>query len=289
MILASVAELMNSAWPAGVMMLGLGGLFAVILLVASEKLKVEVDAKVEAIQGSLPGVDCGACGFAGCGSYAKAVAADPELIGKCAPGGSATAEKIAEILSLSVGGGAAPLRPVIHCNADIDNRTYYAKYEGIESCTAANALTNVQACKFGCVGYGDCVASCKFDAIHIVNGLATVDYDKCTGCTACSKACPKNIIEMVPFSEPAMTVVACHSQETGRMTRQMCKVGCIGCGLCKKNSDIFAVNNNLASVIYTDYKVDEGVETATTKCPTKVIKRVGKGVIAESKVESPVA
>jgi ferredoxin len=115
-----------------------------------------------------------------------------------------------------------------------------------------------------------------------------VDYDKCTGCTACSKACPKNIIEMVPFSEPVMTVVACHSQETGRMTRQMCKVGCIGCGLCKKNSDIFEVSNNLASINYTQYKVDEGVETAIAKCPTKVIRRVGKGVIAESKIESPV-
>ncbi len=284
MILASVAELINSAWPAGVMMLGLGSLFALVLLVASEKLKVEVDAKVEAIQASLPGVDCGACGFAGCGAYANAVAADPELIGKCAPGGSATSEKIAEILSLSVGGGSAPLRPVIHCNADIDNRTYYARYEGIESCTAANALTNVQACKFGCVGYGDCVASCRFDAIQIVNGLARVDYDKCTGCTACSKACPKMIIEMVPFSDPAMTIVACHSQEIGRMTRKMCKVGCIGCGLCKKNSDIFEVNTNLAKVNYTDYKVDEGVDTATTKCPTKVIIMAGKGV--EAKVES---
>jgi len=276
MILANVAELFHSAWPAGVMMLGLGSSFALVLLVASEKLKVEVDPKVEKIQDALPGVDCGACGFAGCGSYAKAVAADPELIGKCAPGGSATAQAIAEILSLQVGSGAAPLRPVVHCNAAQAQRTYFANYEGIESCTAANALTNVQACKFGCVGYGDCVAACKFDAIHVIDGLATVDYSKCTGCTACSKACPKNIIEMVPFSEDAMTVVACNSKETGRVTRQMCKVGCIGCGLCRKQSALFAVADNLARVNYDTYQVDDGVATAMEKCPTKVIKTMGK-------------
>ena len=276
MILASVAELINSVWPAGVTMLGLGSCFALILLVASEKLKVEVDPKVERIRAALPGVDCGACGLAGCNSYAKAVATDPSLIGKCAPGGSAVAETIAGILSLQVGEGSAPLRPVIHCNAQKDQRTYLAQYEGIRSCTSANALSSAQACRFGCLGYGDCVAACKFDAIHIVNGLATVDYDRCTGCTACAKACPKGIIEMVPFSDEAMVVVACSSRESGRVTRQMCQVGCIGCGLCAKQSDLFKVVDNLARMDYTRYRNDEPVQTAMAKCPTKVIRMIGK-------------
>lgn len=276
MILATIVEMWNSVWPASVTMLGLGGCFALVLLIASEKLKVEVDPKVEAIQASLPNVDCGACGFAGCGSYAKAVAADPELIGQCAPGGGETAGKIAEILSLQVPDGCAPLRPMIHCNAAQDQRTYFAKYEGIESCTAADALANVQACKFGCVGYGDCVAACKFGALQIVNGLATVDYDKCTGCTACSKACPKGIIRMVPFSQDRMLVVACNSRENSRTTRSMCKVGCIGCGLCAKKSDVFSVTDSLADINYDAYRVDEGVEAAQAKCPTKVIKGIGK-------------
>ena len=49
MILANILELRNSAWPAGVMMFGLGSGFAVILLIASVKLKVEVNPKVDEI------------------------------------------------------------------------------------------------------------------------------------------------------------------------------------------------------------------------------------------------
>ncbi|MHC5088995.1 MAG: (Fe-S)-binding protein, partial [Planctomycetota bacterium] len=96
--LASVMELFNNAWPAAVLALGLGSVFALILLIASIKLKVVVDPKIEAVQAALPGVDCGACGFAGCGSYAKAVVADPELLGKCAPGGAETSDALAGIL-----------------------------------------------------------------------------------------------------------------------------------------------------------------------------------------------
>ncbi len=276
MVIATIFELWNSAWPAGVTMLGLGGCFAVVLLIASEKLKVEVDPKIEQIHEALPHLDCGACGFPGCGQYAKAVLADPELIGKCAPGGAETSEKIAGILNLQVGDSGAAKRPIVHCRAHMADRTYYAVYEGIQTCTAANATANVQACKFGCLGYGDCVSACKFDALHVADGLATVDYEKCTGCTACSKACPRNLIEMVPFTQGNMITVACSSRETGRNTRGMCKVGCIGCGLCVKQTDMFAMNDNLARADYERYEPTEQTETAVSKCPTGVIVYRGK-------------
>ncbi len=273
---------LHEIWPAGVIMLGLGGSFALVLLIASIKLKVEADPKIEQIQKTLPGIDCGACGFAGCSSYAKAVAENPQLIGRCAPGGAATSAKIAEILNLQVSSGGHPLRPVVHCRAHKGDKTFYAIYQGIESCTAANALANVQACKFGCLGFSDCVAACRFDALHIVEGLAIVDYEKCTGCTACSKACPRNLIEMVPFSQENMITVACSSKENGKTTRQMCKAGCIGCGLCAKQSEMFVVIDNLAKVDYEKYSDDEKAAVAMSKCPTKVIIRVGKNIKANA-------
>lgn len=275
MILAAID--IQSIILAGVTMLALGGAFAIVLLVASIKLKVVVDPKIEAVHEALPNIDCGACGFAGCASYAKAVVADPELLGKCAPGGADTSAAIAEVLNLQVSGGGAPARPIIHCRANTADRTYFSEYSGIESCTSANVLPNVQACKFGCLGYGDCVRACKFDALHVVNGLATVDYEKCTGCTACSKACPRNLIEMVPFSYDDMMTVACSSLENGKTTRSMCKVGCIGCKMCTKQDEAFFMSDaTLAKLDYEKYQPGETSEKAMAKCPTKVIIYRGK-------------
>ena len=269
-------ELWNSAWPAGTTMLVLGGSFAVVLLIASEKLRVEVDPKVEQIHEALPKLDCGACGFAGCVSYAKAVLENPELIGKCAPGGPESTEAIATVLSLQISDSGPAKRPIVHCRAHTADKTCYAKYSGLRTCVSADALPNVQACKFGCLEFGDCVDACKFDALHIIDGLVTIDYEKCTGCGACSRTCPRNLIEMVPFSYENMMTVACSSKETGKSTRAMCKVGCIGCGLCVKQTDIFSLEDNLAHLDYEKYQPTEQTDTAMNKCPTGVIIFRGK-------------
>jgi ferredoxin len=76
---------------------------------------------------------------------------------------------------------------------------------------------------------------------------------------------------MVPFSQENMLTVACKSCETGRATRSMCKVGCIGCGLCAKQTELFKVEDNLARLDYQKYQPTEQTETAMNKCPTGVI------------------
>ena len=267
MILANIVQLL----PAGLTMLVLAVIFAIALLIASEKLKVVVDPKVEQVHKILPHLDCGACGFPGCSQYAKAVIENPELIGRCSPGGPKVADAIGIVLNLQASKSGPLKRPVVHCRAGTADKTFYAVYQGIQTCTSANALANVQACKFGCLGFGDCVRACKFDALHIVNGLATVDYNKCTGCAACSRACPRNLIEMVPFGSENMMTVACSSRETGKVTRSMCAVGCIACGICARQTDMFKVENNLARLDYVKYQPSPQSETAMAKCPTGVI------------------
>lgn len=61
------------------------------------------------------------------------------------------------------------------------------------------AVTKV--CANSCIGCGLCEKTCKFDAIHVVNNVAVVDYDKCRNCTMCAKACPRNVIEPIPTPE----------------------------------------------------------------------------------------
>lgn len=276
MMAAALTELWSSAWPAGLLLLGIGSAFAVVLLIASIKLRVKEDPKVEQVEQALPGLDCGACGYAGCASYARAVVANPDLIGLCAPGGQEASERIASILNLQISDSGPARRPVVHCRAHTDDKLYFAVYAGLESCAAADAMPNVQACKFGCLGFGDCTRVCRFDAIHIVDGLATVDYEKCTGCGACASVCPRELIEMVPFNHENMMVVACKSREDTKSTRQFCKAGCIGCGLCSKQSEQFEVKDNLARVDYEHYRSDEETEKAMEKCPTGVIVYRGK-------------
>ena len=133
-------QLWTTAWPAGVTMLGLGLAFAIVLLIASEKLKVEVDPRVEQISALLPHAGCGGCGFAGCDQYAQAVLNDPQLIGKCGPGGADVAAKIAMVLNVQISNSGPPVRPIVRCRAHTGDRTYYATYRGIETCIAANAL-----------------------------------------------------------------------------------------------------------------------------------------------------
>jgi ferredoxin len=84
-------------------------------------------------------------------------------------------------------------------------------------------------------------------------------------------------------------VVACSSKENGRMTRAMCSVGCIGCGLCAKQTDVFTVKDNLARVDYARYQPTEAAEAARQKCPTKVIVFRGKGAPADEKVSKAAA
>jgi len=269
-------ELWKTSWPAAVTMLVLGIGFAVILLVASEKLKVVQDERIDRVQAVLPNANCGACGFAGCQDYAKMVVADPTQLGKCYPGGQAVAAKISEILNLQISSGGASKKPVVFCRANKDDKTYYTEYSGIPSCTSANAIANVQACKFGCLGFGDCKAACKFDAIKVVDGLATIDYEKCTGCGACAKACPRNLIELIPFAHSTMMVVACKSQENGKDTRAFCKVGCIACKMCTKQSDAFEMTGNLARLDSAKYQPGEAFDTAMKKCPAGTIVYRGK-------------
>ncbi len=181
-------------------MLGLVG--AAILVIAAKYLTVEEDPRIGEVTEALPGANCGACGYAGCADYAKAIVSGEAEIGRCVPGGQKCADAVAAIMGISAG-AATPMRAVVLCQGSCEKTKEKYEYQGVKSCAAAVASTAARRpAPSAAPGFGDCVKACKFDAIHVVDGVSVVDPDKCTGCGECAKACPKHIISVRPVCDP---------------------------------------------------------------------------------------
>lgn len=263
---------------AGVTLLVVGFVFVVVLAIADAKLKVKQDPMVEAILNVLPGANCGGCGLAGCGAYAEAVVTDHGLMGKCGPGGESLVHKIAAILGIEAS-AAASVRAVVRCSAKTADKINSTRYDGLGSCGEMQVVAGAMGCPYGCLGGGDCQEACEFDAIHIVDGLTVVDYEKCVGCGACVKVCPRQLIELLPMKEDPMLVIACASRDKAKDVRSYCKVGCVGCGLCVKIApDMFRMEQDLAVIDYEKYAGPEDRDKAQKKCPRNMMVYVGTKV-----------
>jgi ferredoxin len=165
-----------------------------------------------------------------------------------------------------------PYRPVIHCGAKTGDKKGVVEYDGVRSCVEANVVGVTQGCIYGCLGFGDCVASCNYGAMRMEDGLPVIDYAKCTGCGACVRACPRNIIESIPFKQERMLVIACSNKEPARLVKQVCTVGCVGCKMCQKLlADMFQIKDNLAYIDYEHYAGEEDREKVIAKCPADVM------------------
>lgn len=262
---------------AGVSLLVMALIFTYVLCWANQAFYVEVDPRVEAICAVLPGANCGGCGGAGCGDYADAVVHKGAAVNLCNPGGAAAAAAIAKIMGVEVDTTAAPKRPVVHCGALADQRLGKGEYLGERTCAAATNMAGVQGCKYGCLGFGDCVRACNYEAISIRDGLAVVNYNRCVGCGACVRACPRNIISMAPFKSEQIYAVTCSNKESGPAVKAVCQSGCIGCSACTKKSSLFSMDGGLAVIDYEQYDNDklEEMAAAAEKCPTNSIQLRG--------------
>jgi len=218
---------------------GIGLLAAAGLGVASRVFAVQVDPKVEQVLALLPGANCGACGFPGCGGAAAAMVAGNAKIDACSVN---TAENKAEIAKLLGQEFSATGRrvAVVHCAGGAANVEKRFDYIGVASCVAADRVAGgFLSCRFGCLGLGDCRKACAFGAISIVDGLARIDPAVCTSCGMCLKACPRQLIDLQP--ETQQVRVNCQNPERGKAVSSACRVGCIGCGRCAKVCPVGAI------------------------------------------------
>lgn len=260
---------------AAIVVLGAVGLiFAVVLYFVAQKFKVIEDPKIDEIAEVLPGANCGGCGKAGCRALAEAFVKQGDMEGlRCPAGGDAVAEKVAAILGIEAS-KAEPQVAVIRCAAGCANNPPKSSFQGMKSCAFANSVyVGTNGCAFGCLGLGDCYNVCQFGAITLDpnTGYPTIDEEKCVGCGACAKACPRMVIELRNKGPKNRRMyVSCVNKEKGAAARKTCTNACIGCGKCAKVCpfDAITVENNVAYIDYTKCKLCRKCEG---ECPTGAI------------------
>ena len=140
---------------------GLGLAIGIMLIVASKKFHVETNPLVDEVLEILPGVNCGACGYAGCADFAEHVVEDSAPLTGCPVGGFDVAQQIGSIMGQDVSTSEAEY-PYVRCQGGV-NCVNRFDYVGMEDCKAVMMLSDGEkGCSFGCMGRGACVRACPF-------------------------------------------------------------------------------------------------------------------------------
>ena len=257
---------------------GLGASAAIILYFVAQKFKVLEDPRIDEVEEALPAANCGGCGYAGCRNFAEACVKSNDFEGLfCPVGGNETMSVVAKIL----GRDAVEQDPrvaVLRCNGACEYRPKTNNYDGASSCAIASSLYGGDTgCQYGCLGFGDCVDVCNFDALHMdpVSGLPVVNDANCTACGACVKACPKGLFELRKRAKKDRKIyVACMNEDKGGIAKKSCSVACIGCIKCFKVCPYEAITmaNNLAFIDSDKCKL---CRKCVPECPTNSILEIG--------------
>lgn len=240
---------------------------AIVLSWAAKKFRFQTDPRLDQLLEVLPCANCGACGYASCEAFAGALLNEEALVNGCVAGGAEVAEKVSAVLGVTCEDVCA-IKARVACNGGANCSDKF-DYSGIRECGAASLISSGQkSCDQACLGFGDCLRACPFDAIVMKEGLPEIQWDKCTGCGACVEACPKHVIHLAPADK--LVHVMCRNIEVGADVMKKCSVGCIACRICEKACPVDAIHvvNNVARV---DYEKCVNCGLCVQKCPKKII------------------
>ncbi len=91
-------------------------------------------------------------------------------------------------------------KKIVACDCDVDTPSLglwlgITNYDYIEQIVSSEkAIVRAEKCK----GCGECIRTCRFDAVKIVDGRAEVNYFLCEGCGACQIVCKTHAIDIIP-------------------------------------------------------------------------------------------
>jgi len=266
--------LMNAILLSVIIFVSLGAFAAAVLYIIGKKFYVEENPLIGVINDLLPGANCGGCGVPGCRAFAEAIVKQGSMAGlSCPPGGADTVQNIATALGVEAV-VEDPKIAVVCCSGSRANSPKKVDYEGLQYCNFAHSLyTGEGGCPNGCLSLGSCVKVCQFDAMYMdeETGLPVIIEDKCVGCDACVKACPRQIIELRLKGKKSRRIfVSCVNKQKGALAKKSCSVACIGCSKCQKicTFDAVTMQNNLA---YIDYEKCKLCRKCVPECPTNAI------------------
>ncbi|MDZ7614329.1 MAG: Fe-S cluster domain-containing protein [Flavobacteriaceae bacterium] len=252
----------------------LGGLAALMLYAVSKKFYVYENPLIAEVEALLPAANCAGCGSPGCKSFADKLVNTEDISALfCPVGGNEVMKSIAEKLGKIVA-EKEPTVAVLRCQGSCDVRPKTSLFQGPKSCAISALIYSGETdCQYGCLGDGDCVTACKFDAMYMDESteLPVVITDKCTSCGACVTACPRNIIEMRPRNKRDLKIyVGCLNEDKGGIAKKSCELACIGCSKCIDvcTKGAITIENNLA---YIDGALCTLCRKCVEVCPTHSI------------------
>jgi Na+-translocating ferredoxin:NAD+ oxidoreductase RNF subunit RnfB len=252
------------------LLFGISFIFAILLAYFGTKLKVNEDTRVKEVADKLAGANCGACGFAGCADFAKALVEGKAKITDCNSTSKSNKDEIALLLGMKNDGEDTIV--VVACKGGNRCNDKYA-YKGYGDCRSMEMLAGGRKeCETGCMGMGSCVDACQNMAIEVgQDGFAVINQKKCTKCGLCIKTCPKLLCKRIPSS--AKVYIACSNRNKGLAVKNVCSSGCIACTLCVKKcpNSAITMENNLPVI---DYSKCSGCLKCVESCPNKVITKV---------------
>ncbi|NLB08391.1 MAG: RnfABCDGE type electron transport complex subunit B [Clostridiales bacterium] len=251
---------------------GIAFVLGAIILIVFKVFAVPVDERAANLAELLPGGNCGGCGFASCMAYAESlVEGEVTETNRCTAGGEETVAAIANFLGVEPGIFVPQVAHVYCQGSDKYTKTRF-EYSGSTNCAAAAGLfSGPNSCTYGCLGMGDCMLVCDFNAIYIEEGVARINHENCVACGKCVDACPKHLIHLIPKHESA-TIVTCSNHWPAARIRKDCSIACISCGLCLKACPVNAITmeDNLAVI---DQRLCIHCDECLAVCPTTAIRR----------------